>query len=101
MLFYTYSNKNKFERRQKPKFSCYYIFAQSTALMSHHFVTWTSHRSNLCFDFAVLQEHLGPVLKRLMADLLEIEQILHHVRNPQFSVYVENTLLKGNSIHAF
>ena len=21
---------------------------------------WTSHRSNLCFDFAVLQEHLGP-----------------------------------------
>ena len=39
MLFYTYSNKNKFERRQKPKFSCYYIFAQSTAVMSHHFVT--------------------------------------------------------------
>ena len=165
MLFYTYSNKNKFERRQKPKFSCYYIFAQSTAVMSHHFVTrshtmrrntvpsflssrtadfqvefnclcksningtlstrwpmftsglkdlqtfhfvgistchketcsnrffsyftlagnseerltdlfcklkttvvtctieldlWTSHRSNLCFDFAVLQEYLGP-----------------------------------------
>ena len=62
---------------------------------------WTSHRSNLCFDFAVLQEHLGPVLKRLMADLLEIEQILHHVRNLQFSVYVENTLLKGKSIHSF
>ena len=39
MLFYTYSNKNKFERRQKPKFSYYYIFAQSTAVMSHHFVT--------------------------------------------------------------
>ena len=55
----------------------------------------------MCFDFAVLQEHLGPVLKRLMVDLLEIEQILHHVRNLQFSVYVENTLLKGKSIHAF
>ena len=24
----------------------------------------TSNRSNLCFDFAVLREHLGPVLKR-------------------------------------
>ena len=37
--------------------------------------SWTSNRSNLCFDFAVLQEDLGPVLKRLMADFLEIEQI--------------------------
>ena len=44
ILFYTYSNKNKFERRQKPKFSCYYIFAQSTAVMSHQFVT----RSHTC-----------------------------------------------------
>ena len=43
--------------------------------------SWTSNRSNLCFDFAVLQEDLGPVLKRLMADFLEIEQILHHVGN--------------------
>ena len=38
MLLYTYSNKNKFERIQKPKFSCYYIFAKSTAVMSHNFV---------------------------------------------------------------
>ena len=62
---------------------------------------WTSNRGNLCFDFAVLQEHLGPVFKRLMADLLEIEQILHHVRNLLFTVYLETTLLKGKSIHAF
>ena len=34
---------------------------------------WTSNRSNLCFHFAVLQEHLGPVLKRIMVDFLEIE----------------------------
>ena len=43
--------------------------------------SWISNRSNLCFDFAVLQEVLGPVLKRLTADFLEIEQILHHVGN--------------------
>ena len=61
----------------------------------------TSKRSNLCFDFAVLQKHVGPVLKRLMADFLEIEQILHHVRNLLFTVYLETTLLKGKSIHAF
>ena len=62
---------------------------------------WTSNRSNLCFDFAVLQEDLGPVLKRLMADFLEIEQILHHVRNLLFTVYLDTTLLKGKSIHSF
>ena len=62
---------------------------------------WTSNISNLCFDFAVLQEHLGPVLKRLMADFLEIEQILHHVRNLLFTVYLKTTLLKDKSIHAF
>ena len=62
---------------------------------------WTSNRSNLCFDFAVLQKRVGPVLKRLMADFLEIEQILHHVRNLPFTVYLETTLLKGKSIHAF
>ena len=56
---------------------------------------WTSNRSNLCFDFAVLQMHVGPVLKRLMADFLEIEQILHHVRNLLFTVYLETTLLKA------
>ena len=57
---------------------------------------WTSNRSNLCFDFAVLQEHLGPVLKRLMADFLEIEE-----QKLLFAVYLETTLLKGKSIHAF
>ena len=31
---------------------------------------WTSNRSNLCFGFAVPREHLGPVLKRHMADSL-------------------------------
>ena len=62
---------------------------------------WTSNRSNLCFDFAVLQMHVGPVLKRLMADFLEIEQILHHVRNLLFTVYLDTTLLKGKSIRAF
>ena len=57
---------------------------------------WTSNRSNLCFDFAVLQINVGPVLKRLMADFLKIEQILHHVRNLLFTVYLETTLLKTN-----
>ena len=30
-----------------------------------------------------------------MADFLSIEQILHHVRNRLFTVYLEITLLKG------
>ena len=51
-----------------------------------------------------VRELLGPVLKRGMADFsdfFEIEQILHHVRNLLFIVYLETTLLKGKSIHAF
>ena len=55
----------------------------------------------MVIHFAVLQKHIGPVLKRLTADFLEIEQILHHVRNFLFTVYLETTLLKGKSIHAF
>ena len=49
------------------------------------------------------QEHLSSVLKRHMADFsdfFEIKQILHHVRNLLFPVYLETILLKGKSMHA-
>ena len=49
------------------------------------------------------EERLMDLIYKLKTNFVTctIEQILHHVRNLLFTVYMETTLLKGKSIHAF